>query len=81
MADGVHAAVHLMQSPSPNPPLNRALADAGGVQLRGRNHAVLALGELRNRRIATSDEKAFAMKDFSSHDANRPAAGAPHPPR
>jgi len=81
VADRVHAAVNSMQPPAPDPQFNRALADAGGVQLRGRHDTVLALGELRDPRIASRHEKPFAMKDLSCHDANRPAGAARTSPR
>jgi hypothetical protein len=42
---------------------------------------VLALGELRNRLVATRDEKPFYAKDFSSHDAIVPPQGPRTPPR
>ena len=81
VANRVHAAVNLMQSSVPDPPRNRPLGHAGGVQLRGRHDAVLTPGERPNRRIATRHEKLFYANDFSCHDANRPAGAAPYPPR
>ena len=81
VANRIHATVNPMQSSLPDPPLNCALGHAGGVQLRGRHDTVLTLGELRNRQIATRHEKPFYAKDFSSHDANRPAQAPRTPPR
>ena len=65
----------------PDPPLNRALGHAGGVQLRGRHDTVLTLGELRNRRIATRDKTPFYAKDFLSHNEIVPPQAPRTPPR
>jgi hypothetical protein len=81
VANRVHATVNLMQPPVPDPPLDPALGHAGGVQLRRRHDAVLTLGELRNRRIATRDKKPFYAKDFLSHNEIVPPQAPRTPPR
>ena len=66
-ADGVHAAVDPAQSPSMGALHGRAIRQTGPVQLRGRDHAVLAVGHGRNRLVDGE-----CGRNVSSQDTWRP---------
>jgi hypothetical protein len=46
MTDGEDAAVHAVQAPRPEPPVDRAVPDAVLPELRARHHAVLSGDEI-----------------------------------
>ena len=79
--DCIHAAVDLVQPAAPDTGLDRSAAQAGGMKLSRRNDAVLAFGQIRDHQISTRGEKFSSILYFSPHVADRPAAGAPRPPR
>jgi hypothetical protein len=79
MADGVDAAVHPMQPPASDPPVDRAPPQTEGAQLGHRDDPMLSLGERRHARIPGSAKKYMTVMDFLAHPANRPGPGGPHP--
>jgi hypothetical protein len=67
MADGVDATMNRMQPPALNAPLYRPTAEAQPRELRALHHAVLSVGERRNRRVLIASVKfpIYAMGNFT----------------
>jgi hypothetical protein len=71
MADGVDATVNRMQSLALNTPLDRPSAEAEIRELRALHHAVLTVGQRRDRGVLTSSVKlpiyAMGNATFAGH--------------